>query len=479
MTYTSELDGSGDRFLSRCLQQLLDESWVSPADFVASFGPADIMQSLEGVTELRARILVEAAGVHEKIAPKKSTQAAAEDLQISLDEGICDAPRLLELFGADDRVRYLDRERLWTFVTRDEFWKKPSEKARARMVFLIATALEEKLIELSDIIDGVGSERLATDLPKALLEKVLVRAVSEGRVGKAFDPEGLFEVVQLRDWVGHVSLDHLWQKVVRDRVVPAAGFDGGDAVELVSDSDIAPADGEDPPPESGPGTSKGKAGKANGKAAAAKADSSKTDVANTSTTNASSNGPTQLAADAGGANAASGEDAAGRDAAELTARQRAVESLTKIDRLPPRHEGLDTATLLAIDSLYVDLAPLTTDEAREECIREAFPNEVMLRAALLALAEVLDPKIDIAALEKDADAESLIKLVLFEERRKIDRSRRSLTPPPLTGNAPPPPRASSAPPPLPPLPPPASGQRTSSPPPALPEAAGGGQQRRR
>ncbi|NLE85701.1 MAG: hypothetical protein GX607_04815 [Myxococcales bacterium] len=455
MTYVSELDGSGDRFLSRCLQQILGESWVTPADFVASFGPSDIMESLEGATELRARILIEAAGVHEKIAPKKSTQAAAEDLQISLDEGICDPPRLLELFSADDRVRYLERQRLWDFVTRDEFWKKPSEKARARMVFVLATALEEKLIDLGDLIDGVGSERLAKDLPKGLLEQVLVRAVSDGRAGKPFDPAGLFEVVQLPDWVAHVSLEHLWANVVQSRIEPAAGFDD-DGIALVSDTDIAPVDGDEPPP-AGPPPSKGKGGKgSSGKKGG----------------NPPASGPAAKAAPGAGDGAASADGE--RDAAELAARQRAVDTLAKIGRLPPRHEALDTATLLAIDSLYVDLAPLTTDEAREECIREAFPNDAMLRGALLALAEVLDPNIDIAALEKDADADSLIKLVLFEERRKADRSRRSLTPPPPAGAPPASGRASSAPPPLPPLPPPPSGQRPSSPPPpALPEAAGG------
>lgn len=457
MTYVSKLDGSGDRFLSRCLQHILGESWVTPADFVASFGPADIIEALEGATELRARILIEAAGVHEKIAPKKSTQAAAEDLQISLDEGICDAPRLLELFSADDRVRYLDRQRLWDFVTRDQFWTKPSEKARARMVFVIATALEEKLIDLGAVIDGVGSERLAKDLPKGLLEQVLVRAVSEGRGGKPLDPAMLFEVVKLPDWVAHVSLEHLWQNVVQSRVESVAGFDDEDGIALVSDSDIAPADGDEPPPGSGPNRSQGK-GKGSGKAPPAKG----------------KGGAGSSAKAAGGAPEASAVSPVDgeRDAAELAARQRAVDTLTKIGRLPPRHEALDTPTLLAIDSLYVDLAPLTTDEAREECIREAFPNDAMLRGALLALAEVLDPNIDIAALEKEADADSLIKLVLFEERRKADRSRRSLTPPPPAGAAPASGRGSSAPPPLPPLPPPTSGQRPSSPPPPLPEAAG-------
>lgn len=444
MTYVSELDGSGDRFLSRCLQHVLGESWATPADFVAAFGARDLMQALEGVTELRAKILVEAAGVHERIAPKKSTEAAVEDLQLALDEDICDPPRLLELFEADERVRYLDARRLWGFVCRDEFWKQNSERARDRMVFVIETALEEKLIDLAGIIDGVGVERLASDLPKSLLEQVLVRAISDGRADRPFDPKALFDVVGLRDWVTHVPLDHLWQGVIRERIVPEAGLDGE---ALVSESDIAPVDDE-PPPESGPSTSKGRSKSAGNKAAPRSKDDKPAPAAT----------PAPVVGEAG------------RDAVELAARQRAMESLTKIGRLPPSHPSLPTATLLAIDSLYADLAPLTTDDAREECIREAFPNEAMLRSALLALAQVLDPNIDVAALEQDADADSLIKLVLFEERRKADRNRRSLTPPPPTATIPPPPGASSAPP-LPP--PPVSGQRPSAVPPPLPAAAPG------
>lgn len=459
MTYSSELDGSGDRFLSRCLQQVLAESWATPADFVAAFGARDIMRALEDATELRAKILVEAAGVHERIAPKKSTEAATEDLQLALDEGICDPPRLLELFGADDRVRYLDARRLWSFMCRDEFWKQSSERARDRMVFVIATALEEKLIDLSGIIDGVGCERLASDLPKPLLEQVLVRAVRDGRADRPFDPDGLFDVVTLRDWVTHVALDHLWQGVVHERIVTEAGLDG----ELidVSESDIALAE-EEPPPESGPSASKGRS-KGSANKGAPKSSGAKTAPTGT-----------QASAGAPSAGNGAGEDAQ-RDAVEMAARQRAMESLTKIGRLPPTHGTLPTATLLAIDSLYADLAPLTTDEAREECIREAFPNEVMLRSALLALAQVLDPNIDVVALEQDADADSLIKLVLFEERRKADRNRRSMTPPPPTATIPPPPPGASAPPPLPP--PPISGQRPSAVPPPLPAAAPQGKRR--
>ena len=86
---TSSLETSGARFLSICLQFALEEGWLSPADLNEEFSAEQLMTALEGASDLRARLLVEAAGVHEKIAPKKSTSAAAEDLQIALDEGLC------------------------------------------------------------------------------------------------------------------------------------------------------------------------------------------------------------------------------------------------------------------------------------------------------------------------------------------------------------------------------------------------------
>ncbi|MEO8901182.1 MAG: hypothetical protein ABI488_05855, partial [Polyangiaceae bacterium] len=88
-----------------------------------------------------------------------------------------------------------------------------------------------------------------------------------------------------------------------------------------------------------------------------------------------------------------------------------------------------------------------------------------------ALIELLDPSIDINdPVIKDADVDSLIKVVLFEERHRYEQAHPSLRPPPSPSPLPPPIASrrsgSVAPPPLPrpgslppPLPPPSGEKR--------------------
>jgi hypothetical protein len=158
-------------------------------------------------------------------------------------------------------------------------------------------------------------------------------------------------------------------------------------------------------------------------------------------------------------------------------RRRVVERLRLIDRLPPSFEDISTPVLLSIESMYADLWATSDDDEREASIRESFPNETLLRTAMLAMIELLDPSVDTHdPIIRDADVAGLIKIVLFEERRRRDnspasprkpvgtpasqsRSRRSV-PPPLPRSSTPPPfpaetRGSNPP----PLPAEASGKR--------------------
>ncbi len=152
-----------------------------------------------------------------------------------------------------------------------------------------------------------------------------------------------------------------------------------------------------------------------------------------------------------------------RPAPEEEARRRVLEKLAAISRLPPHHEALTTPILLSIESMYAELLSASTDEAREMCIRDSFPNPAQMSSALLALIELLDPSIDINdPVIRDADVDSLIKVVLFEERHRYEQAHPSLRPPPSPSPLPPPsarrnsvappplPRAGSMPPPLPP-----------------------------
>jgi hypothetical protein len=73
--------------------------------------------------------------------------------------------------------------------------------------------------------------------------------------------------------------------------------------------------------------------------------------------------------------------------------------------------------------MYAELLVASTDDAREMCIRDSFPNEAHLSTALLALIELLDPSIEVNdPVIRDADADSLIKVVLFEERRRYEQA---------------------------------------------------------
>jgi hypothetical protein len=121
--------------------------------------------------------------------------------------------------------------------------------------------------------------------------------------------------------------------------------------------------------------------------------------------------------------AAGGSDvssAAGRSPQD-EARRRVTRSLEKIGRLPPSHEKLAVPILLSIESMYAELPALASDERREACIRESFPNEQHLRTAMLALVELLDPSVDVHdVLIAEAEIDSLVSLVLFEENRRAD-----------------------------------------------------------
>jgi hypothetical protein len=406
------------------------------------------MQGLEGAPDLRARILIEGAGVHEKIARKKSTASAAEDLKLALDEGVTNAAQLLTLLPADDRIRYLDHKKLWAFTTEDEFWSPLNaeadvDRALTRVVFLIENALRENLLTLQVLTDGITFDSISTRLPLKELQKLVRHALKLGREKKPLSEQELLESVPLKTLVGYIPLEHIFNNVLVEKVAKPAGFvgaDGWDSARPSIDKSDAKAEAKPseqrksvPPPK--PNQAAAPAPKEEPAEAKKKeADDDDLDALIQST----------------------------RPPAEEEARSKVVEKLTAINRLPPRHESLTTPVLLSIESMYEDLLTSSTDEAREMCIRDSFPNQQQLTTALLALIELLDPTIDINdPVIKDADVDSLIKVVLFEERHRYEQNHPSARPapgpaplPPPTGRkpsvAPPPlPRQSALPPPLP------------------------------
>jgi hypothetical protein len=437
--FKSELKTGAERFLARTMVHALNEGWRSADDFLRHFKPNDLMLSLEKATELRAKILVQAAGVHERIAKKKSTSSAAEDLRIALDEGVTTPKAILDLLPADDRVRYLDRTKIWAFITEDQFWAPNSssagERAVERMTFLLETSLSESLISLQDLADGVTFETISTRLPLKELQRVVRHALDAGRNKMPLTEQGLLEVVPLKSLVGYIPLEHVYKRVILAKVAQPAAFVAGGT----PNEDAWPED-------EGGGEDKGKS-RGEKKAEAKKVEEKKVEEKKPEPA-AEAEPKSEASPDlVDEAELMEVEMASVRPPAEEEARRKVVDRLTTIQRLPPRHAELSTPILLSIESMYADLLAASTDEAREMCIRDSFPNESHLTMALLALIELLDPSIDVKdPVIRDADADSLIKVVLFEERRRYEQAHPSARPPggPNSGGA-----RRSAPPPLP------------------------------
>lgn len=460
LAFKSSLKTGAERFLAQALAHAQAQGFRTPDDFLKHFKPLDLMVALESAHELRAEILVKAAGVHQKIAIKKSTTSGAEDLRIAIEEGLTDAAAILELFPPDERVRYLDAARLWSFLVEDEFWSTLNaeanrERAIGRMTFTIENALHEDLLSLADIADGISFEMLATRLPHKELQKLVSHALKLGRERKPLTEEALLDSVPLQSIVGYVPLEHVWKTVIVERVAKPAGFLAAPSVETkpatpaAHRSSTPPAQKDEPAPDSPKSVPPPKlaVGAAPAPTAPRKPEDSLTDLS------ATEDDVDKLI------------QSSQRPAPEEEARRRVLEKLAGISRLPPHHEALTTPVLLSIESMYADLLSASTDEARELCIRDSFPNPAQMSSALLALIELLDPTIDINdPVIRDADVDSLIKVVLFEERHRYEQAHPAVRPPPSPSPLPPPiatrrtgsgappplPRAGSMPPPLPP-----------------------------
>jgi hypothetical protein len=106
------------------------------------------------------------------------------------------------------------------------------------------------------------------------------------------------------------------------------------------------------------------------------------------------------------------------------------ERLKAIERCP-RSEDLPLAVLASIESMYEDFKQADDDDERVEVMREAFPNETFLRIGVLSLIDLLDPSINIEdPTIRTAEIDALIKIVLFEERKRRPGSRPPSLPPP-------------------------------------------------
>lgn len=418
----STLDTGRERFLATSLGYALAHNWVTHQDLMRAFPPETFMRSLESAPALRTRLLVEVLGVHEKIAPKKSSAACAEDLSIALAEGVATSSEVFRVVSPDECVRYFANDVIWSVIVNPAFWTTEDARARARVDFTLTRAIDEAIITRAELTERIGLERLADDLPKALLEAAFVRAVKLGLSGAAFTPGILEEVIPRQTWLEHVRLEHVWKTVVEGHILPAIGLAAGN---------------------SGPPSARNPSGPPPLPSADEKRESHPPEIPAPSPSSDS-----QISA----------QDA------EAMARGKALASLAEMGRLPARPEELSTPLLLGLETMCVELKTLTTDDERETCIRDAFPNEALLEQALVALAEVLDPRLDREKLD-GIGLDALVQIVVFEEKRRA-RSQPSL--PDIEGSPGGPEIRHLVPP-----PPPSAGPRSAAPPPPLPSLSRG------
>ncbi|HVW30165.1 MAG TPA: hypothetical protein VHC69_32625 [Polyangiaceae bacterium] len=221
--FQSTFKEGDQRFLAYAIEHSFVCGRRTPQDFIRHFPPRAIMKGLENQAGLRAAILVLTTGLKQKIALKKEWQDAATDLQIALDEGETDAESIVALFDADDRVRYLDAQKIWAFLTEGEFWKASTNKtqadiARNHIAFMLERALADKLISHRDVVEGVTVEELANRLPKAELGRLIQCALQNADRGSTFTEADLLATTPARTLVQYVPLSHLWDNVVVPKI---------------------------------------------------------------------------------------------------------------------------------------------------------------------------------------------------------------------------------------------------------------------
>lgn len=230
LSFISKLGHGRERFLAHVVDYALQSGRRTPEDFIRHFPPASIMAGLRDRPSLRANILVTTTGTKLRIAVKKSSESAGEDLQIALDEAETDAATIVGLFDPDDRVRHLSDKALWQFVIEDKFWNAPSSDAEAsksateHVAFMLDRALHDGLITHRDIIDGISVQTIAKLLPRSELEKIITAALTIGQKKKPFTEAALVDAVGPESLLAHVPLKDIWSSMIVPKIAEAHGF---------------------------------------------------------------------------------------------------------------------------------------------------------------------------------------------------------------------------------------------------------------
>jgi hypothetical protein len=232
------------------------------------FSPKTIMEALSMRPDLRAGVLVPTTGLKARIALKKTWQSAGDDLQSALDEGETKPVQIVEAFGPDDRVSYLDNKKVWAFIVEGQFWKvTPKDDktafgvAQQHIAYLLERALLEGLITARDVVDAIGVNELCNRLPRSEMATLFTAALEKGRAATPFTDKDLLGALPPATLVQHIPLAHIVDTVLHARVAKVHGYlpdepkpEAAQATEEAKTSpeagaQVAPADAAAPAPE--------------------------------------------------------------------------------------------------------------------------------------------------------------------------------------------------------------------------------------
>ncbi len=228
--FESKLSEGRQRFLAHAIEHALGVGRRSAHDFIRHFPPEAIMEGLAQQPELRASILAQTTGIKARIAAKKSWQSAAEDLSIALSENETNAAAVVAVFQPDDRVRFLDHQRLWAFLVEGDFWTVAATKgeefkiAKQHLAFLLERALRDGLVTHEAVISGITVGEVATRLPKVELGKIIEGALQAGKKKAPFTEVELWAALTAPVLVEYVPLAHIWSTVLVPRVAETHGY---------------------------------------------------------------------------------------------------------------------------------------------------------------------------------------------------------------------------------------------------------------
>ena len=225
-SFRSKLAEGRQRFLAHVIEHGFAIGQRGPQDFIRHFPPDAIMEGLKNEPERRANIMVICTGTRMKIALKKPYESCAEDLQIALEEDECDAETVVTLFDPDDRVRFLDSQRLWTYIVEGDFWTDPKKNphASAHLAFILERGLTDGLLSHKEVVEGISTEQMVDKLPRAELAKIIQGALTAGQAGKPFSETNMLAMVPPSALVHHIPLTEIWDRVVVAKIAERHKF---------------------------------------------------------------------------------------------------------------------------------------------------------------------------------------------------------------------------------------------------------------